>query len=124
MPKAKQPKPLLPRIATGGYSVRFRFMDEARGERFFDAEYGVGRTDEPNEFRIFSMLDWRGFNVPDKEPVQRIAAALTPGTVVSVHVTKHNRRGRWPAGGRLIQVIEVLTDAQTGVPTVRFSNMP
>lgn len=103
-------KQLLPTIKRGGYSLRFRFMDEGRGERFFDTEYAARRIDK-NKFQITGQLNYRGEYVRGGlQPAHTIGKALTKGTQVCVTPRKWSQTRTSYLPGKLITIVDVVAD--------------
>lgn len=103
-------KQLLPLLKRGGYSLRFRFFDEGRGERFFDTEYAVRRI-EKDKFLIVARMDYRGgYARNSAKPAHTIGAALKAGTQVSITPRRWTQTRVTYMEGRIITVTDVTAD--------------
>ncbi len=99
-------KALFPKTKVGGYTARIRFNDEARGERFFDAEWSVGKIDK-GTFTLFHAVNFRGNNVYEAPAGQTIGQFFRKGDRISLSITKHTPRGRSHVPGRAIEILAV-----------------
>lgn len=105
-------KNLFPKIKRGGYSVQIRFMDEQRGERYFDSEWAVFNYGAAGLFTLRCGLNYRGEFDWNRPAAQSIGLALRAGDRVSISVTKHGQIGRPRyVGGRLVQITAVESQA-------------
>jgi len=91
---SKRVRQLFPKMTRGAYSVRFRFMDETRGEQFFDAEYLVQGIPPKGSFDIATLLSWDGRPLAGGwASLASIHDALDQGGSVTLTINKHNMRG-------------------------------
>ena len=106
MPSPKV-KNVFPKLSRGGFSCRFGFPDESRGERFFDTEWGTHATGIAGSFGISHPLRHDGHFVHDVKAADTIGPAFTVGGTVSVAVFKWNRRGKSFVQARTIRVTSI-----------------
>lgn len=100
-------KTLFPAINKGGYVIAIRFLDEHRGERFFDTRWSVHlpAARQINEFGLYSTVNFRYENNHDDKAADRLRGVLKIGDQVSISVEKLTSRGRsFPKTGRMIKV--------------------
>lgn len=92
---AKKTKNIFPKLkGRGGYTLKFRFGDEGRGEHWFDTEFAVYRYDTPGAFGLSGVVDYRGYIAPFAAGVAGLLAAHLRGGFVRVDIFKNNMRGR------------------------------
>lgn len=116
---------VFPPLKRGGYTARFRFMDEARGERFFDTEFSISvhpasvpRPPQSNQFYVDCEVDYQGRINYSAPASATLASALTTGTRVLVYPRIHNMRGIREGIPHSIKVVavEVLPPLARSVP--------
>ncbi len=83
------------KMKKGSCSVRFRFLDENRGERFFDSEFDVDFSSQVGKLIITYLVDHQGFTGKAASETG-IAKALTSGTLVTIYPSNWNRKGKRP----------------------------
>lgn len=113
-------KNLFPKLPSGGYTARFRFTDEGRGERFFDQAWSVFDYLTPGKFQIGPMVDFRGFIIHAQTSWPTIGRAIQPGDQICVTAIKWNRRGACNLPSRTIRIKTVEQDAETGVTIIHY----
>jgi hypothetical protein len=108
-------KNLFPALKRGGYSIRVRFPDEGRGERFFDTRWCVSLTHAAGTFRIDCEVDYQGWTVHDRPAAPTLGQALRVGDRVVIAIDRHTCRGCRPLPGRAVTVTGVQTTDGGGV---------
>lgn len=101
-------KNLFPKLARGGYVVHLRFLDEARGERYFDAGWSVGRCGEAGSFTMWHAVNYRGDNIYSSPAAATVGKALRVGDQLAVEIEKHTVRGRSFVASKTIRVTSVI----------------
>jgi|TARA_R110000824_G_scaffold89320_8_gene219092 hypothetical protein len=98
-------KNLFAKITTrgGGYTVRIRFNDEARGERYFDTEFGVHAYQTPGAFSLTNVVSWNGHNT-ETSAANTIGHDLRVGDLLTVSAQRWSMRGRAKVVSKLIRV--------------------
>ena len=119
--KTKRMKNLFPKITRGGYTVRIHFMDESRGERYFDSEWGVHGESEAGRFNLTCPVDYRGFNCHDNPSINSIGKSIRVGDSVAVHPSKWNMRGKRSIPGRTVVITSVVLNRETGFTELGYS---
>lgn len=120
---ATKVKTLFPPIrGRGGYTAMFRFLDESRGERFFDREYDIAKWGVwPGQFTINRPVSFRG-DIVHSDPGSwfDIGGAMRPGDSLLVSVFRHNSRGRhFVKSSRVIEIVSV-TPGDGGTTVVEY----
>jgi hypothetical protein len=85
-----------PKGNRGGYSVRFRFYDESRGESFFDTSFIAGPETKPGKLQLGRVFtESHIYKAPTAESTG-IVKALKPGTVLAMTPSWYSPRGDKP----------------------------
>jgi len=102
----KTAKNIFPKIKTkgGGYTVGIRFMDEARGERYFDTEWSVTAWHEAGSFSIPCPVSYNGRMIWQDPAGNSIGRDIRVGDTLSLTITRWSMRGRSETLGRSITV--------------------
>ena len=110
-------KNIFPKIKTksGGYTCHIRFMDEARGERYFDTEWSVCGYSTPGRFSLSCAVSYDGRMLPTEEAINTIGKALRKGEVIVVQVTRWSMRGRSESKSVAVKVIEISRDTAVAI---------
>jgi len=69
----------------GSHSVRFQFSDEARGEHFFDMNFGAGMGSKAGKLEIQGRLDYNNNPVSSSAETDFLRHSLRKGTQVTMH---------------------------------------
>ncbi len=107
----------------GGFTARFRFNDEGRGERFFDSEFAV--RGEAGKLQIDAPVDYRGYISRDNSGAHNLGEALIPGTVLTITPSMHKQTGRPRVQAPItvrIDKVEKNPDRNVG-PTVHYTQI-
>jgi len=119
-------KNLFPKITTksGGYTTRVRFNDEARGERYFDTEYGVHAWQQPGSFVLTCVITHDGHHT-ECTAGSTIGKDLRVGDQITLMVQRWSMRGRAKQMGATIYVtgLETVVNAD-GFVLIRYSYEP
>ena len=108
--KTKKIKNLFPTLKRGGYTCRIRFMDESRGERYFDSEWGVHLFTIAGQFILTAPVNYQGFTNHDNPSGNSIGKSIQAGDSVYIQPTKWNMRGRTPIAGRNVKITNIKID--------------
>lgn len=122
----KRMKNLFPKITTktGGYTARIRFMDEARGELYFDTEFGVLAYQTPGTFMLTIVTRHDG-GFTETTAQETIGQHLRAGDQVTVLVQRWSMRGRAKQTAKTIHVHAVENVKDTpGFVLVRYGYEP
>jgi len=106
-------KNLFPKIKRGGYSVNVRFVDEGRGERYFDAEWSVHGEDVTGRFNLTYPVAYDSRLVHDNPSVNSVGRDFRVGDRVTITVYKWNMRGKHFLHARQIEVTGVNLNGET-----------
>ena len=111
--KTKKLKNLFPKLTRGGYTVRIHFMDEGRGERYFDSEWGVHGEGEAGRFNLTNLIDYKGYPTSSLS-ANTIGGSIRVGDTLAVHPSKWNMRGKKPVPSRTVVITSVVLNKETG----------
>ncbi len=102
-------KQLFPKFSgrCGSYTCGVRFLDEARGERYFDTEWAVHNFKVAGVFTITRPVDGRGRPIWDSPASNSLGHDLRAGDTICIAPVRWNMRGRRALAVRTVKVVGV-----------------